>query len=144
MSESVTAREVLEKLSNLVPHADTDTKEYYRIGDLAREFDVSLRTLRFYEDRGLLQPRRSGSTRLYSPEDRDRLKIILLIKSVGFSLVDIQQLLEIYDTAESEQGVERIARRFEDQLGELEDQKAKLQRSIEDLEAAISDIREMM
>ena len=51
---------------------------YYRIGDMAREFDVTLRTLRFYEDKGLLSPKREGSTRLYSRRDRTRLQLILL------------------------------------------------------------------
>ena len=67
--------------------------ETYRIGDLAREFDITLRTLRFYEDRGLIHPKRDGSTRLYSDYDRSRLSVILLAKKVGFSLVDIQEVL---------------------------------------------------
>src|ERR671929_1496623 len=61
----------------------------FSIGDLAREFGVTLRALRFYEDKGLLTPRRIGQTRLYSRRDRARLKLVLMGKKVGFSLLEI-------------------------------------------------------
>ena len=69
----------------------------YRIGELSKEFDVTLRTLRFYEDKGLLSPRRIGNTRLYSRADRTRLKLILLGKRVGMSLLDVKEILDLYD-----------------------------------------------
>ena len=69
----------------------------YRIGQLAEEFGVTLRTLRFYEDKGLLSPRRIGTTRIYNRSDRGRLKIILLGKRLGFSLADVAEILELYD-----------------------------------------------
>lgn len=65
----------------------------YTIGDLSREFDVSLRTLRFYEDRDLLHPQRRGNSRLYSAPDRVRLQIILKGKKLGFTLTEIHQML---------------------------------------------------
>ena len=65
----------------------------YTIGDLSREFDVSLRTLRFYEDRNLLHPQRRGNSRLYSAPDRVRLQIILKGKKLGFTLTEIHQML---------------------------------------------------
>jgi DNA-binding transcriptional MerR regulator len=69
----------------------------FTIGDLAAEFGVTLRTLRFYEDCGLLAPRREGQNRLYSRRDRARLKLILLGKKVGFPLAEIREMLEVYD-----------------------------------------------
>ena len=63
------------------------------IGDVAREFGVSLRALRFYEDRGLLHPRRRGTTRLYSEGDRSRLQMILKGKQLGFTLTEIREIL---------------------------------------------------
>lgn len=72
--------------------ATGDTRQY-AIGDLAREFGVSLRTLRFYEDRGLLLPRREGSSRIYSPRDRLRLQMILKGKQLGFTLTEVLEMI---------------------------------------------------
>ncbi|MEO0329445.1 MAG: MerR family transcriptional regulator [Pseudomonadota bacterium] len=143
VSTNVSARDILENLSLLVVRDGDDKKDRYRIGDLAREFDISLRTLRFYEDRGLLQPVRAGSTRLYSPEDRERLKIILLVKSVGFSLVDIQEFLEIYDKSDSVNGIKFITDKFKTQLSVLESQKSRLEQSITNLEIGLRDIQQI-
>eukprot|EP01037_Dinobryon_pediforme_P007013 gene7012-7082_t len=66
---------------------------YFTIGDLAREFGVTLRTLRFYEDRGLLSPVREGMLRLYDGRDRTRLQIILKGKQLGFTLAEIRDMV---------------------------------------------------
>jgi DNA-binding transcriptional MerR regulator len=63
------------------------------ISDMARTFEVSLRDLRFYEDRGLLKPNRNGFVRLYDAEQQSRLKLILKSKRLGFSLAEIQKIL---------------------------------------------------
>ena len=68
-----------------------------RIGDLASQFGITLRALRFYEDKGLISPQRNGTTRLYDYRDRARLKLILLGRKVGFSLREVKQLLDLYD-----------------------------------------------
>jgi DNA-binding transcriptional MerR regulator len=65
----------------------------YSIGDLSREFGVTLRTLRFYEDKGLLSPRREGRARIYDSRSRSRLSIILKAKQLGFTLSEIQDLV---------------------------------------------------
>ena len=65
----------------------------FTIGDLAQEFGITLRTLRFYESRGLLSPARSGLTRIYSAKDRARLAIILKGKQLGFTLIEIRAML---------------------------------------------------
>ena len=69
----------------------------YTIGDLAREFDVTLRALRFYEDKGLLSPRREGLARLYSAADRVRLQLILKGKRLGFTLAEISEMVEAHE-----------------------------------------------
>ena len=68
----------------------------YTISELAREFQVTPRALRFYEDKGLLSPTRDGLNRVYSTRDRARLKLILQGKSVGFSLSDIREILDFF------------------------------------------------
>ena len=67
---------------------------YIRIGDMAREFGITLRALRFYEDKGLLDPKRQGSTRLYTARDVSRLKLIMLGRKIGFSLREVKQIME--------------------------------------------------
>lgn len=69
----------------------------YSITDLAREFDITTRTIRFYEDQGLLSPRREGQKRLYTARDRTLLKLILRGKRLGFSLAESRKLFEMYD-----------------------------------------------
>ena len=70
---------------------------YIRIGDMAREFGITLRALRFYEDKGLLDPKREGSTRLYTARDVSRLKLIMLGRKIGFSLREVKQIMDLYD-----------------------------------------------
>ncbi len=74
----------------------------YGIGDLSREFGVTTRTIRFYEDQGLLSPTRDGQNRIYEGRDRVRLKLVLRGKRLGFSLKEIKKLIELYDAPEGE------------------------------------------
>lgn len=69
----------------------------FTITELTREFDVSTRTLRFYEDEGMLHPIRDGRHRFYRPADRVRLKLILRGKRLGFSLAEIREMIGMYD-----------------------------------------------
>ena len=69
----------------------------YSISELAGEFDVTTRSIRFYEDQGLLHPSRSGQTRIYSSKDRVRLKLILRGKRLGFSLAETRELFDLWD-----------------------------------------------
>ncbi len=93
--------------------------DLYSIGDLSREFGVTTRTIRFYEDQGLLSPTRNGQNRIYQGRDRVRLKLILRGKRLGFSLKEINKLIALYDAPEGEAGqlrsfIEKIrARRTE-------------------------------
>lgn len=79
------------------PYPFAMTKKHtYSIGELAREFDVTTRTIRFYEDQGLVSPSRRGQTRVYSPADRVVLKLILRGKRLGFSLAESKELIGMY------------------------------------------------
>lgn len=70
----------------------------YSIGELAKEFDITPRSIRFYEEQDLLTPERTGQTRIYCNKDRVRLKLILRGKRLGFSLAEIKNLFELYDS----------------------------------------------
>ena len=98
----------------------------YSIGDLSREFGVTTRAIRFYEDQGLLSPTRNGQNRIYRPRDRVRLKLILRGKRLGFPLKEIRELIELYDAPEGEAGqlrtfIEKIRARRRDLLAQRED-----------------------
>ncbi len=86
------------------------------IAELASEFGITTRTIRFYEDQGLIAPDRSGQRRVYAPRDRVRLKLIMRGKRLGFSLDEIREMIDIYDADPTEKAqlhlvLERIAER---------------------------------
>jgi DNA-binding transcriptional MerR regulator len=81
-----------------LPAVEGGDDHYFSIGELADEFDITTRTIRFYEARGLLIPQRFRSNRAYSRRDRARLKLILRGKNLGFSLEDIAEYLSLYDS----------------------------------------------
>ena len=120
-------------------HGEEKTDIVYRIGDLAREFNVTLRTLRFYEDRKLIEPKRSGSTRLYNRDDRERLKLILLAKRSGFSLIEIEEILALNDQGALSPGaIENLVGRFERQLAALLEHRRELDAAAEEVGDAIT------
>jgi len=88
-------------------HADTSTQTY-SITDLCEEFEVTARALRFYEDEGLIAPKRQGLTRIYSWRDRARLAWILRGKRVGFSLADIREMIDLYDLNDGREEQHRV------------------------------------
>lgn len=110
------------------------TKTSYSIGDLSKEFAVTPRTLRFYEDMQLLSPRREGMRRLYSRRDRARLKLALLGKKVGFSLNEIKEMLDLYDLKDGQVTQLRVALdRFAGQIAVLERQRRDIDQAIDEL-----------
>lgn len=118
---------------------DEDVEGIFRIGDLAREFNVTLRTLRFYEDRKLLVPARSGSTRLYSAADRQRLKLILLAKRVGFSLAEIEEILKVEDKGlMSDECIEKLIAKFRGQIPVLVAQKEEVDQALREVDETIA------
>ena len=74
----------------------------YSIADLAREFEVTTRTIRYYEDKGLLSPEREGQRRVYGARDYVRLRLIMRGKRLGFSLGEIREMIDLYDVDTSE------------------------------------------
>jgi DNA-binding transcriptional MerR regulator len=106
----------------------------YKIADLAREFGVTTRTIRHYEDEGLLCPARRGATRIFSTRDRVRLKLALRGTRLGFSLQEIKELFDLYDLARNER------HQLEVFLDKLEVRKAKLEQQREDIDAMLSEV----
>jgi DNA-binding transcriptional MerR regulator len=112
-------------------------KESFRIRDLVREFGVTARTLRFYEECELLAPRREGQDRIYSRRDRARLKLVLLGKSVGFSLEEIRGMLDLYDLGDGQATQLAVAsRRFREQIERLKNQRVAIDKALAELERA--------
>jgi len=117
----------------------------FRIGDLAREFGVTLRTLRFYEDKGLLKPQRNGVTRLYSKRDRARLKLILLGKRLGFSLDEVKRMIELYDPHGKNQTQLKVAlEKGEEQMRILREQRTNIETAITELQTTIDLVANML
>lgn len=117
----------------------------YSIGDLASEFGVTLRTLRFYEDKNLLNPRRDGVNRVYSRRDRARLKLVLMGKKVGFSLTEIKEMLDLYDLRDGQVPQLRAALdRFSLHINILRQQRADVDQAIADLERTVEVVSGML
>jgi DNA-binding transcriptional MerR regulator len=113
---------------------ETERAEF-SIGDLAREFDVTPRAIRFYEDQGLLAPRRDGQRRIYTPRDRTRLKLTLRGKRLGLTLSEIRELIDMYEPGRDERPqLERF-------LAVLEAHKASLLQQQADIEAQLSELQ---
>ena len=112
---------------------------YTRIGDVARQFGLTLRALRFYEDKGLLSPKRDGSARLYSRKDITRLRLILLGRKAGFSLREVKQIMDLYDPASGNARQYRtLLDKSERQLVRLEKQRALLDETIGEMKEAMA------
>jgi DNA-binding transcriptional MerR regulator len=79
------------------------TVKTYTIGELAQEFDTTTRAIRFYEDQGLISPKREGQKRIYNPSDRITIKLIMRGKRLGFSLAESKELIELYCSADNNQ-----------------------------------------
>jgi DNA-binding transcriptional MerR regulator len=119
--------------------------EFTRIGEMAKAFDVTLRALRFYEDRGLIHPRREGTARLYSHRDRARLKLILLGRRVGFSLREVKQMMDLYDARGSNtRQFKLVLEKSQRQLGRLEARRAALDEAIGELKDMMESVRDRL
>ena len=117
----------------------------YSIGDLAKEFEVTPRTIRFYEDRGLLAPERKGQNRVYAPRDRTRLKLILRGKRLGFSITEIGEILDLYDAPDGERSqLEFFVAKIRARRAELEAQAQDLATVMEELDAVEQRCNDLM
>ena len=142
--------EAMSRAANGALSADpTEARRYqpregqteFTIGELSREFGVTLRSLRFYEDKGLLNPRRVGTSRIFSRRDRARVHLILLGKRIGLTLSEIKELLDVYDAENGPVLQLRLARqRFDEQIVNLETQVADLQSGLRELRELRDDV----
>jgi len=106
----------------------------FTIGELAKEFDITTRSIRFYEDEGLLAPARKGQSRIYSAKDRTRLKLILRGKRLGFSLGETKTIFDLYDTEQTEE------KQLSKMLELIEEKKQRLIQQQKDLEEILHDL----
>ena len=111
--------------------------EELTIRDLAREFDVTTRTIRFYEDQGLLEPERRGQHRIFHPRDRVRLKLILRGKRMGFKLHEIREIIGMYDAPTGEEGQLKYF------LGKIEERRQELEEKRRDIEETLAEIEDV-
>jgi DNA-binding transcriptional MerR regulator len=109
------------------------TEPTYTIAELAREFDLTARAIRHYEEQGLITPGRAGVQRVYSKRDRTRLKLTLRGKRLGLSLAEIRELIDMYDSAPEATQLARL-------VEVLARQRAKLEQQREDIEAVLSEL----
>ena len=138
----------LHEREKFLAASETETtlnQDSFSIGELAREFGVSLRTLRFYEDKGLITPKRAGAARIYSRRDRARLKLVLMGKRVGFPLKIIRELIDLYDLRDGQVTQLRVARaKFARQIAKLEKQRNDIEEALDDLRRASQTVQEML
>jgi DNA-binding transcriptional MerR regulator len=114
----------------------------YTIRDLTKEFGVTSRTLRFYEQQGLIAPTRQGTARIYSSRDRARLTLILRAKRVGFGLAEIGETLDLYDQADGGAAQLAYARKiFADRIALLERQRADIEETLAELRLGLTMIK---
>ena len=116
---------------------ETETRDLFAIADLAREFGISTRAIRFYEAKGLLNPERVGSTRVFRRRDRARLILILRGKRLGFSLREISDYLSLYEADRTQRAQINLLLEMVDQRVDL------LEQQLADLETSLAELREI-
>lgn len=108
--------------------------EMLTVTELARETGITARAIRFYESKGLLKPKRAGTTRVYTHRERGRLQLILRGKRLGFTLTDIGEYLDLYDADPTQQDqIALLLEKVNARIQELEAQKADLEVSLKEL-----------
>ena len=109
--------------------------DLHTISELAEEFEITTRTIRFYEDEGLLRPKRNGRQRIYSKRDYVRLKLILRGKRLGLSLSEISDIIELYDSDQGELG------QLDSFLQSIRERRIILKQKREDIDATLSELQ---
>ena len=112
----------------------------FTIRQLTKEFSVTARTLRFYEDEGLIAPERRGQTRIYSVKDRARIILILRGRRLGFSLAEIREYLELYDQVANSRQLLHARKKFEERIVAFERQKVDIDVAISELKRSIVEV----
>ncbi|MEL6473171.1 MAG: MerR family DNA-binding transcriptional regulator [Pseudomonadota bacterium] len=117
----------------------------FTISELAREFGITPRALRFYEDKDMLHPARDGMTRVYSNRDRARVKLIVQGKRVGLPLADIREILDLYDVDDGQRAQMRTSlEKFRKQVRELESQREDIETALVELNRGIAWMEERL
>ena len=112
-------------------------REYYTITELTREFDISTRTLRFYEDEGLVQPVRRGRTRLFRPSDRHLVRQIMRGKRLGFTIAEIREIIQMYREPPGEVGqLKLMIKRIDEKRDGLRQKRRDLEETLAELDQA--------
>lgn len=112
-----------------------EQKQFYTITELTREFEISTRTVRFYEDEGLIQPVRRGRTRLFKPSDRRLLMLIMRGKRLGFSIAEIREIIAMYKEPPGESGqLKLLIQRVVEKRDQLLQKRADIDETIAELD----------
>ena len=123
----------MDNLNNSMDSTESG-KKTYSIGELAGEFGITSRTLRLYEEEGLLNPRRDGTRRIYNERNRVRLRLILRGKRLGWSLLEIRESFDLYDSSLGEEA------QLESMLGKLEYRRETLIGQRKDIDSALREL----
>ena len=118
----------------MTEQSPTASEQTFSISELAKEFDITTRSIRFYEDQGLITPRRNGQTRIYSKRDKVRLKLILRGKRLGFTLAETGRLFELYDADKSS------AKQLVTMLDLIEEKKEHLIQQMDDIKVVLMEL----
>ena len=117
----------------------------YTIGELASEFDVTSRALRLYEESELLAPKREGTKRIYAERDRVRLRLILRAKRLGWSLAEVKEIFDLYDSSHGKEAqLVLLLEKLEERRKYLEMQQKDIENSLEDLENIAANARQAL
>ena len=144
MLQTVARRKIAASAQEVVDsHRDEDTGELFGITELCTEFGITLRSIRFYEDKGLLSPRRINGTRVYTRRDRARLALILRSKAIGASLSEIKHYLDMYgEHGEGRtQQLKFVLDRTDKAIAELETKRAHIEASLAELRVINATVR---
>ena len=130
----------------ITPEVNINNKsQSFTIGQLAQEFKVTPRALRFYEQKGLLSPERIGLSRFFSRRDRARLKLIVRGKRLGFALLEIKQLLDLYDTGDNQvEQLKETLNHSKVRLQSLLEQKKDVEDTIDEMKQVILQLENLL
>ena len=109
----------------------------FTIGELAKAYDITPRSIRFYEEQGLLSPERNGQSRIYRKKDKVRLKLILRGKRLGFSLAEVKTLFNLYDSSQNSEA------QLEAMLQMTEQKRAIMHQQLEDIQMLMNELDEV-
>ncbi|WP_439102254.1 MerR family transcriptional regulator [Congregibacter sp.] len=118
----------------------SSTQKRFTISELSREFDISTRTIRFYEEKGFIKPLRSGQKRIYTPADRARIRLILRGKRIGLSLAESVEIIDMYHPGESDSTqLDSLLTRIGKRRAALEQQR----KDLDDMLTALDEVEEL-